>query len=190
MWNKLTANELIDWFSQQRVSVDLTDLDIDLLREHTKNAKRYVEIGTKYGGSALVVATGSNHPIVDTYDVLDYPESEHFISREEFIQKNKLNSIINFHLEKSPEASKSYVGTIDTLFIDGAHDYQSVLNDWCAWSQFLVSGSHVIFHDYATHSPGVVEVVDTFLINHPMYATLRKPIMTKEFSSMFIARKI
>ena|SRR3990167_181246 len=191
MWNKLTANELIDWFSQQRVSVDLTDVDVDLLREYTKDAKRYVEIGTKYGGSALVVASGINHPIVDTYDILDYTDSEYFIGQEEFIKNNELRSIINFHIEKSPEAAKNYVGTIDTLFIDGAHDYQSVLEDYAGWLPNIITNSVIIFHDYAPHSPGVIKVCDTFIVGNPRFEVLRKPTLEKrDASSMFIARKI
>ncbi|HRY62453.1 MAG TPA: class I SAM-dependent methyltransferase [Candidatus Paceibacterota bacterium] len=36
---------------------------------------------------------------------------------------------------------------IDFLFIDGAHTYQSVMNDWLNYSQFLNEKSVVAFHD-------------------------------------------
>lgn len=186
----MNADELIEWFSQQRVSVDLTDVDIDLLRKYTNNTATYVEIGTKYGGSALTVSSTELPPFIDTYDIVDYPECERFISREEFIIKNGLRSMIDFHLEKSPESAKKYPHEfIDVLFIDGAHDYTSVLEDFVGWSGFLIHGSIIIFHDYAPHSPGVIKVCDTFVAGSKFFDVLRTPSLDKEeTSSMFIAR--
>ncbi len=39
--------------------------------------------------------------------------------------------------------------SIDLLFIDGDHSYDSVRSDWQIYKTFLKSGSIVVFHDYA-----------------------------------------
>lgn len=40
------------------------------------------------------------------------------------------------------------------MFIDGSHDYDSVLQDFKTWAPLLKKGGELAFHD-ATHSPGV-----------------------------------
>lgn len=40
-----------------------------------------------------------------------------------------------------------YTQKIDLLFIDGAHDYNSVKADWDSYKPFLEIGSVIIFHD-------------------------------------------
>ncbi len=191
MFVEFEPRQLIEWFGQERASIALTERDIIVLRKYTHLAKHYVEIGTKYGGSAVAVTYQNPDLVIDTYDIEDYPESLYFVSRQEFITKNNLQNYINFHLEKSPEAVRGYPEKrIDTLFIDGSHDYQSVLEDWQGWSPFLVKGSYVLFHDYSQSSPGVIQAVKKFVLNNLSFSSVRIPNIINDESSIFAARKL
>jgi len=48
----------------------------------------------------------------------------------------------------------------DCIYIDGEHDYESVLRDIKRWD---CSANHIICgHDYSEHFPGVIKAVDEF----------------------------
>jgi predicted O-methyltransferase YrrM len=49
---------------------------------------------------------------------------------------------------------------IDLLFVDGLHDRLNVERDYRHFAGFLAPGAIVLFHDYASYYPGVVEFVD------------------------------
>lgn len=49
----------------------------------------------------------------------------------------------------SMEAAKDFDnGSLDFVYIDGAHDYQSVANDICEWSKKVRAGGIVFGHDF------------------------------------------
>lgn len=52
---------------------------------------------------------------------------------------------------------------VGLLWIDGAHDYQSVSRDIERWSPLVVSGGHVAFDDYRAKCPGVDRAVDEMM---------------------------
>jgi predicted O-methyltransferase YrrM len=54
---------------------------------------------------------------------------------------------------------------IDLLFVDGLHDRFNVERDYRHFAHFLTQDAAVLFHDYATYYPGVVDFVDLLVAN-------------------------
>jgi hypothetical protein len=48
-------------------------------------------------------------------------------------------------------------------FVDGLHDYINVSRDFYHFSEWLVSGACIAFHDYADYFPGVKNFVNELL---------------------------
>ena len=71
---------------------------------------------------------------------------------------------------------------IGVLFIDGAHDYASVRNDFLSWWPYLMPGGVIALHDCNWPGPGRVMREEL----------IARPDRCKDFeviSSMFIAKK-
>ena len=52
---------------------------------------------------------------------------------------------------------------IHMMFIDGLHDYPSVAKDFWHFSEWIVPGAFIAFHDYADYYPGVMAFVNELL---------------------------
>jgi MMP 1-O-methyltransferase len=61
-------------------------------------------------------------------------------------------------VEMAENARKDFNRPISLLFIDGAHDYESVKKDYELWAPLVVEGGHIVFHD--TQWEGVKKVCD------------------------------
>ncbi|MCL6581679.1 MAG: class I SAM-dependent methyltransferase [Firmicutes bacterium] len=62
---------------------------------------------------------------------------------------------------RTVEVAATWDRAIGLLFIDAAHDYESVRADFLAWSPFVVRGGWVAFHDAS--APGVSQVIREFV---------------------------
>ena len=58
---------------------------------------------------------------------------------------------------------------IDLLFVDGLHDRLNVERDFRHFATFLTPQSVVLFHDYASYYPDVIEFVDA-LVAHEQWS--------------------
>ena len=71
---------------------------------------------------------------------------------------------------------------VDILFIDGAHDYNGVINDWRNYNGFVNSGGYIIFDDYNDYkySPQVKPAVDEIMkhIDPIVYEIIGSPLNT------------
>ena len=63
------------------------------------------------------------------------------------IDRAGLNDFVVPVVATSREARKSFTRPVELLFIDGAHDYDSVMLDFGLWFPLLVPGGWVAFHD-------------------------------------------
>ena len=77
---------------------------------------------------------------------------------------------------------------VDILFIDGAHDYNSVINDWKNYNGFVNSGGYIIFDDYNDYkySPEVKPAVDEIVkhIDRKVYEIIGSPLNTLDDTSV------
>jgi predicted O-methyltransferase YrrM len=52
---------------------------------------------------------------------------------------------------------------VHMIFIDGLHDYPSVAKDFWHFSEWIVKGGYIAFHDYADYYPGVKAFVNELM---------------------------
>lgn len=78
---------------------------------------------------------------------------------------NPIINNINIIRKNSIDASKDFAdNSIDFLFLDASHDYESVLHDLEAWYPKIKVGGYFGGHDYPAY-PGVVKAVNEFFSN-------------------------
>lgn len=77
-------------------------------------------------------------------------------------------------------------GTIDFIYIDGAHDYQAVKNDIKLFAPKLKTFGILAGHDYEHTWPGVIKAVDEIVINPPQLFTADDTSwMVKKINTIF-----
>ena len=129
--------------------VKITDIDQSLARisEEDFNAVRdftkgvYVEVGTLHGASAY--AASENADIVYSIDIYNW--------------QPKVSDNPKIHYVKG--TSEDFIGTnkieqwVDTLFIDGSHELDSVRRDCDALIPLVKKGGIIMFDDYNVNNP-------------------------------------
>ncbi|MFQ5472216.1 MAG: class I SAM-dependent methyltransferase [Dehalococcoidia bacterium] len=139
----------------------LTDAEGMLLHELARRCEgsgAIVEIGSWRGRSTICLARGSREGGGTPVYAVD-PHTGSIEHREELNEVNTLASFLH-NIEKasvedlviplvapSLEAAASFEEPVELVFIDGAHDYESVRQDIAAWMPKLVTGGTVAFHD-------------------------------------------
>jgi tetratricopeptide (TPR) repeat protein/GT2 family glycosyltransferase len=156
----------------------LTDVEADLLVAATRRAAALacavpeaaiVEVGTYCGKSTVVI--GSALDALDagvTLHAIDPHQNYHYgrfadtfdiavanVARHGFEKRVRVTRARSTEVEWS--------APIVLLFIDGLHDYASVLADFQHFAPHVVPGGFVAFHDYFEHCPGVMQCVDDLL---------------------------
>lgn len=91
-----------------------------------------------------------------------------------------LSALVTPITGRTVDVARTWRREVGLLFIDAAHDYQSVKADFLAWSPFVVAGGWLVFHDAG--SPGVAQVIDEYVRGnaewggqntHPPYSVQR-----------------
>ena len=117
-----------------------------------------VEIGSWKGKSTIYLAKGSLRGKKVTVYAIDphTGSAEHkkqygkvwtFTEFKNNISRAKVGSVVKPVLLFSTEATKKIKANPSLVFIDGAHDYKSVKQDFNAWFPRLVDGGYIAFHD-------------------------------------------
>lgn len=122
----------------------MDDEDIELLCQMTQGFARHVEIGTLWGGSAIAVALANPDLSIVCIDPFDgyYGTYDKWAQGDTPTIQKVMANIYNFGVEKRIQLvqarSKPWPveGKFDTAFIDGDHNYFTVVDDWdsCRWS--------------------------------------------------------
>lgn len=137
---------------------------------------RAVEVGVDRGGFAeefMLRWRGHNYFGIDTYE--SYPEfpwsreTDYLMAVTRF-ERSKINcKLIKAESVAAAESLKSYSGLffadlrlVDFIYIDAAHDYESVTNDLEAWWPLVSEIGVLAGHDYDESHPEVVRAVDEF----------------------------
>lgn len=165
----------------------ITDGEAAMLFELSRHTEGIVvEIGSYTGKSTAALAGGGSLVFaVDLWD-LHLPTEKKSKARNKKPRPIKFNSVDarKAFLERlaipikegqvtpirgeSREVAKAWSREIGGLFIDGAHDANSVLADYLGWSKWLVPGGWIAFHD-AHGSNGVMKVLDTVVKDDPQW---------------------
>lgn len=131
-----------------------------------------VEVGTYQGRSAIALAEASGaDALVYAVDPYEYyqvmtDDRKPFIyttdNREVMlanVSRCGYDDKISLINARSPEAAKSWSGSIELLFIDALHDYESAKADFEAWSPFVAERGVIVLHDYNVE-PGVMQLCE------------------------------
>lgn len=130
--------------------------------EKYPSKSHFVEVGTWKGMSAAYMAVeiiNSNKDIkFDCIDIWDYLDSQSDIPEDSFENLYEIflenispvKHMITPIRELSWDGAKHYKdNSLDFVFIDAAHDYESVKKDINAWFPKVKDGGTIAGHDYA-----------------------------------------
>jgi cephalosporin hydroxylase len=140
-----------------------------------ESGSHFVEIGSWKGKSSSYMAveianSGKNikFDCVDTW--LGSPEHIH----DNYVKTNTLYELFLNNMKpvsnyfsairkSSEEASKLYDDkSLDFVFIDAEHSYESVTNDIKLWEPKIKTGGIIAGHDYSCSWPAVTKAVDDY----------------------------
>jgi predicted O-methyltransferase YrrM len=119
-----------------------------------------VEIGSHCGRSTVLLAAAKKDGVgllaVDPFDDTRWGGGPHaLINFQETLSAAGLLDAVKPFRGVSAEAAQEWEGEpIAMLFVDGAHDRESVLADIDGWDSYLTPDATILFHD-AFSSPGV-----------------------------------
>jgi predicted O-methyltransferase YrrM len=159
------ATQVLGWMSHTELA---------WLAEQASKRSQVVEIGSYLGRSTRALADNSCGRVyaIDTWrnaDVHPYMRVPPFMLGEDWCWNAFLRNVgdlipdrLEVRRRQSAQAALEFAGegrTFDLIFIDGAHDYQSVKEDIQAWRPLLKDGGLLCGHDFIAKHMGVVEAV-------------------------------
>ncbi|MGI0134366.1 MAG: class I SAM-dependent methyltransferase [Candidatus Micrarchaeaceae archaeon] len=151
----------------------LADDEGELLFNLAKSCKgkgAIVEIGSWKGKSTIWLGKGSiagNNVKVWAIDPHTGSHEHHqifgkvwtFDDFKKNIKRAGLEGIIVPVVASSEQAASSFHEPVELIFIDGAHDYESVKADFELWFPKVIEGGTMVFHD-TTYAEGPWRVVE------------------------------
>ena len=145
------AREIFGW---------MKEAELTWLAERAKDKKTIVEIGSFHGRSTRALADNTQGTVfaVDTFEPLPVEDSRvNQIESYEAFRINLADHINSYHVQPvrsdSISAAQNFPKALrpDMIFIDAAHDYESVKRDIEAWRPLLAPGGLLCGHDYGSH---------------------------------------
>lgn len=120
-----------------------------------------VEIGSHNGESALLI---SSFPFIKTLYCIDIRTSKVLYTR---LSHKILSNNIKIINSSSVEFANSIDNeSIDMVYIDGNHSYESVLQDLTVWFPKIKNNGFITGHDYGPAHLGVVDAINKFIIEY------------------------
>lgn len=129
-----------------------------------------IEIGSWKGKSTIWLALGARASGTPTQIAAVDPHTgseEHqragelvwtFDEFRENIRRAGVSDRVVPIVQASVEAAADFEGPVELLWVDGAHDYESVKADVAAWAPKLIEGGVIAFHD--SKWPGVRRAIE------------------------------
>jgi hypothetical protein len=138
-----------------------------------RNPEAIFEIGTYLGGTTLQLAANSSAEVY----TLDLPPPGHKDYAEPHMRDPELDvypTHPGVRFQSSPYADRihqlfgdsrmydftPYYGSMDFVFVDGCHHHEFVLHDSQAALKMVSADGIVVWHDYASYAPAVVQVLN------------------------------
>lgn len=147
-----------------RITDEETPVLQDIARKVPENGT-IVEIGSAFGYSISKMADAAKKSVtlyaIDPWSLIDQRGQR--LREAMFMQE--ISHYLNIKPIKNFSQNVDWNQEIDLLFIDGKHDYNSVLGDYLKFSRFVKIGGFLVFHDYREEqAPGVTKAVDETVI--------------------------
>lgn len=124
----------------------ITRNEADLLSRLAESSKAdIVEIGTWEAGTTEILAQSTKHAVwsIDNYS---FPGMDPSVTYKNWLEKYDNVALI---IGDSQKVGKLWQKDIGLLFIDGSHKYTDVKADYHIWSQYVIPGGFILFHDSA-----------------------------------------
>jgi predicted O-methyltransferase YrrM len=159
----------IDITRAQQIEGWMADSELLWLAEQASQHQKIVEIGSWKGRSTRALADNTSGIVyaVDTWKGSDETRElltgrpEQWLVNEFWHNMVGVENNVRAVQATSLDAAEMFQGVkLDMVFIDAAHDYESVKSDILAWLPLLVSGGLFCGHDYQRNWPGVMQAVD------------------------------
>jgi hypothetical protein len=166
------------WFDYEEV--------FKLAIDKAENGAKFVEIGAWKGKSTAFAGV----EIINSGKDITFYAVDHFLGSEE--HRNPVSDFYDFKCKSgelrteyhaniepvksvvktydmtSAQASKMFKkASVDFIFLDGSHDFDSVCNDIEIWLPKLKPGGMIGGHDYTTH-PTVKQAVDSYFSDYQL----------------------
>jgi len=172
-WAEL--NKIEGWFTRNEASAMQS-----LVRQLSSGAK-VVELGSFQGRSSVVIASvlppGGMLYCVDHFKgSLEHQGNE--FKLDDLLSKFTSN-IKNHHVDDKiallvmdtlQAANEFEMESVDLLFVDASHDYESIRADILYWYSKLKVGGLLVCHDYSTYWPGVREAIESLQLEGQVLA--------------------
>lgn len=150
MWTDIEG-----WFSEE---------EGELLASNIPYMANILELGAWKGRSTVLLAQSTKGTVVSIDTFRGSEEHGQCDNYDEFLKNLEREGVMNVRPIRmtSLEAALQFPDQVDVLFIDAAHDFDSVLQDFAIWQKWVPQGGMIAFHD-AILSPGVKEVVQNMI---------------------------
>ncbi len=135
---------------------------------HSFKCQSGAEIGCLYGGLSEKILQGnpqiSNFYLVDPFapSFFGSPILANTLYIKLKLRLSKYKNISFMRKFSTKAAATIPNNSLDFVFIDGAHDYESVCEDISAWVPKIKKGGLIIGDDYYEEFPGVIKAVNEF----------------------------
>lgn len=138
-----------------------------------------VEIGSWQGRSTIVLAAASRAAARAAVHAIDphggIPGHGPAATLSRFranLARAGVADLVRIHVQTSAAAARDFAAPIELVYIDGAHDYASVLADFSLWFPKVVDGGVMAFHDTVGY-PGPRRVVRDHLYRSRRFRRVR-----------------
>ena len=165
-------NDMDGWLSSKEADC------LYRLASNTTGKGAIIEIGSWKGKSTTCLALGSRKAAGTHITAIDphTGSSEHgdVDTYEEFltnIKQNGVDDMVQPIRKKSGDVGREWSGPVELLWIDGAHEYEYVLEDLETWEPHLVEGGIIAFHD--SPMPGPWQVIEDHLYKGAKFRNIR-----------------
>ncbi len=135
------------------------------LAKHAPRGGVIVEIGSYQGKSTIWLARGSRAGNQLQVYAIDPHEDkpENFDKFRSFIARAGVESLVTPIRKLSHDAARDFSEPVSMIFIDGAHEYEPVKNDFELWFPKVVENGIMAFHDTIDNQWGSTRVVRKYI---------------------------
>jgi len=164
---KQIEQNILDKTGPQTIQGWLSTVEGEALATYGEG-KDCLEIGSFKGKSANYIAPKANSLVcIDPFRADESGQNQFidYTTLQEFLKNTSRFKNIIPVIGKSEDVHSQFKdGQFEMIFIDGMHDYDSVVNDIKNYWPKLKMGGHMCFHDYQKDWNGVIQAVDEFFI--------------------------
>lgn len=133
------------------------------------NGGRMANLGCAQGGSAILLGIGLKHSGLDgTIHTVDIYEKNSYDRNRDRFEEWQVGDYIYQYKMTTIEAAKLFEDKgyrFNFVFIDAAHDYESVKKDFINYLALMNPGGLIAFHD--TNQNDINEVITQFVDTNP-----------------------